>query len=526
MAVSRSEVYQEFTPEFAENWFDLKQKKYLFNYDNLYYSVFLDEDIHSDVVSIGIGSLLLDLKKLKEHFSSKLDPPQYGIYDYYPFGYKFYNNTLSYNEEFDILLTNNIPNRSTPRIVVQIRSRCIWQRGYVGAFEYSLKHLLELLKEFEIDVFKIGVNRIDYAFHTNCIQNMEKLFDRPHLVKHCVTNTRIYNAVGDPQNEWSIDYFSVGSRKSNSVFFRSYNKTREVVEQAYKSFFIDKWHKEGLISAYDKWCLEQAYQKASYDVGILIARIDWYLQFGKDEDLKNTILKLKTKYYAKNSNSTQIKKKIDPAWIEDDNKVINRVLPPVTMIVNFEFETHRTFYDSFANSMDNAVVTTEYDCLRTYILKVYECRKSFIRYLTSKGGTIAFVADKSIKPKDFTEEHYMDFWQRLRRVDVGTDFEPELSREYVRNIDVEKLLRRIVSGISSLSAISKPANSDDLDIDFSDLVSYLNDNHKQKGSFVPVDVDTGLMAKIKYGDYSTIKDRKNRQYRTLVPSSPQNDEQK
>ena len=57
------------------------------------------------------------------------------------------------------------------------------------------------------------------------------------------------------QGEITNEYLALGNRKSNNIFFRSYNKTREVCEMKYKDFFFDIWKENGLISEYDYYCL-------------------------------------------------------------------------------------------------------------------------------------------------------------------------------------------------------------------------------------------------------------------------------
>lgn len=568
--VTRASVYSEFPIEKQQEFFDLKQKKVISDYDNFYYTVFLSGDDGSEKLEVyqkhveamqkkntldyvngrlkgnefvedkvnGISGLIGDLNKRRAAFDFKSQDviDFYGL-DYYPFGLKFYNNKLSLSECFDILICDTLPNPKTPRIMVQLRARYLWLFGFEKCFRESLEYLQRILMDFDIDILRVQENRIDYAFHTNCIQNFEKFFDRRMLVNSCRTNSRIYNHVGDPQHDWSIDYLSIGSRSAKSVFFRAYNKTREVVEKAYKTFFLELWFKHGLISAYDKYCLEIAFQRKSYDVGLLIGRICWYLEFGSDEFLKQDLEDLVKKCYADNCNSSEIRKQI------------SGVLPEVTVICNLEFETHTDFYRSFDKSLLD--IPCHHDFIYSRVRKIYECRKAFVDYLTSYDGSLAFVDNLDLmqeeikrgrnkftktvnKVRIFDEEgfykwrekyidsHYSHFWKRLRSCKLNTEYNPDLYRTYERKIDVERVKRKVVTDIATLSIHRNGINDCfDLNADISDFYSLLNDNDMH---FIGAVSDSGELAEIKYGDYYTVKQRKNRQYRSVVSSPDQVDD--
>lgn len=503
--VSRSKIFDEFSFEKQKEFFDLKQKKVIADYDNFYYSMFLDEDKSCK----GIEKLLRELEICRDAFDfKKADGVDFCGFDYFPFGLKFYNNRLSIPECYDVLICNSLPNEKTPRIVVQLRARYLWLYGFKKCFNDSLKDVQKLLKSFDIVAVRVKENRLDYAFHTNCIQSFDKFFDRERLIKTCKTKSRIYCHVGDPQHDWSIDYFSVGSRSSKSVFFRAYNKTREVVEKAYKAFFIEKWHDNGLISNYDKYCLEQAYLLKSYDVGLLVGRIKWYKEFGTDIELKKRLDKLLKMCYANNDNSTKIRKEIAG------------VLPEVTVICNMEFETHTDFYRSFEKSFPMFPTKIKPDDLRYRCMVIYECRKSFVDYLTST--TLCFVRDKNIKRKDFKESDYLHFWRRVRSTKLGTRYKPDVSRSYERNLDVDRAKRKLVSDAAVLSLYKNGINEYDLTEDISDMLSLLNDN--DMCNYRIIDVSTGEYGEVSYGDHYTVKKRKGRQYRSFLPSADQSEE--
>ena len=329
---SRAQIYDEFSSEEQVDFFGIKEKKFIADIDNFYFSVFLDEK--NDVFKI--ETLVSDLNDLRECFSFKDDNKlDFMGLDYYPFGLKFYNNRLRLEECFDILVCSSLPNDKTPRILVQLRARYLWMEGTKKCIKNAYRYVEKILKRYDIKVLKVKENRVDYAFHNNAVQAPEKFFDRNKLQKHCKTNFKIYNHVGNPQQDWSIDYFSIGSRKGNKVFFRFYNKSREVVEQNYKSFFIELWFNNKMISKYDKFCLEKAFELKSYDVGLLVGRIKWYLEYGKNVELKDKLSELLKVCYADNDNTTKIRNEL------------KGVLPDVTVITNIEYETHTDFYQNY-----------------------------------------------------------------------------------------------------------------------------------------------------------------------------------
>lgn len=526
--VSRAEIFDEFSPDEQKEHFNLTRDKFLAAIDNFYYVVFLDEKEGKQC----IDDFIYDLEKMKEAFDFKSgDKIDYYGFDFYPFGMKGYNYRLSLPECFDILVRSSLPNDKTPRIWVQIRARYLWLDNPRKCFKRSFDDLKRILGDYGIKVLSVQENRVDYCHHNNAIQNPEKFFDRPKLQKHCKTTARIYNLVGNPQNNWSLDYCSIGSRKSKSLFFRIYNKTREVVELNYKSFFIQIWYENGLISSYDKFCLEYAFNLKSYDVGLLCGQLMWYIHYGKNESLKDKFRDLYKKYFADNSNSKKIRNGINKTLVQqisyDDifyvRKIISNVLPPVTVITNIEFETHRDFYKSF----DESLLKVKNKALKrgkmlARINAIYGYRKSFVDYLTSYGNFVAFVKDNSVELKDFENDMYLKFWKRMRQAKWNTKYNPDLYRIYERNIDIERMKRKIVSDAAVLSIYKNGENMQDLTEDFYDVLGTLNDNDMHGVTFY--DPVTGECPDIRYGDHYTVKMRKNRQYRTVVSSPGQVDD--
>ena len=284
--LKRSRLYNEFTLEEQKDWFYLKEKKYLSHIDSLYYSVFLKNDFKGNVdkniiefVEV-LKEMRIHLEKEQEEFylldkmnKSKEDYKGiiFGFDEYETLVYsckrnKLYDHCITMNGMFDIFIASNLPNDVTPRIHVQLRSYALWCWGDKNSINESFNALMLILKDFDIEVDRVQENRLDYCYHTNYLQSTDEVFSDEFLKKYLNTNLRIYNKVGRfASGELTTEYFSLGNRKSNNIFFRSYNKTREVVEMGYKSFFLDIWLENNLISKYDYYIYSDCFVRQRYD---------------------------------------------------------------------------------------------------------------------------------------------------------------------------------------------------------------------------------------------------------------------
>lgn|GEM_PF-6974625 len=78
------------------------------------------------------------------------------------------------------------------------------------------------------------------------------------------------------------DYVCFGRKQSNNVRARIYDKVKEVIELGYKDFFFKIWHDNGLISYFDRWCMEYAFPYKNMDY-LAKARIAFfYVEHGAD----------------------------------------------------------------------------------------------------------------------------------------------------------------------------------------------------------------------------------------------------
>ena len=245
--VSKSQIFDEFTSEEQKKHFGITERKVLHNIDNLYYTVYLNEENQSK----SIQTLIDELEILKGLSLTSGVTEVYKGLQVMPFGIKMYGIRLSLENMYDIYFMKSLINSKTPRVQVQIRSIALWNSSEEEILDETLIKLKEILNG--ISIVDVVENRIDYAYHTNAIQNTTHYFSDKNLLKYCKTSFGIGSKVFRFGNQITVEYLSLGSRKSNNLFFRAYNKTREVIEENYKGFFIELWHKNGLISAYDKY---------------------------------------------------------------------------------------------------------------------------------------------------------------------------------------------------------------------------------------------------------------------------------
>lgn len=485
--IKRCSVFNEFSSAEQKQYFGITRDKVIFNIDTLYYTCCLYEDREEDVTQ-----LLRQFKIWKEEYSKDKKDILFFDMHYRPLHFSIYEHCMSIENMFDIFFSSYLPNKDTPRIVVQLRSVGLWQKGIEEMIKYSLDHLNEFLKPFNLDITTINVNRIDYAYHSNLIQNTSKFLNDRALLNNLKSKLRIYQKVGNISDTVEVDYLALGNRKSNNIFFRTYNKTREVVEQNYKGFFIEVWHKNGLISEYDKYCLEAAYKQGSYAY-LNIARIDWYVEHGSNEVLKTELLKIRNKYFVTNDNYTYIR------------KALRNVLPEVTTIMNVEYQTKTKFFHSIEGMLkwipDDSVLDVPKELQK--LTKIIRNSRIITDYLTSE--TVAFF--------NFKSNEYLAWWKRIRECKVDTMFKGALMRHYGRNIDLNRLKQKMLISIASISSYKTKQNTTDLTDDISSVLCVLNDNDMHK---IILNADTGEQVDFVNGMYRDIKKRKYRQLKPLL----------
>ena len=513
--IRASPVFGEFTPEEQDRYFSLSKEKVTAHVDTLYYTVSIFNDCNECPPGVeALLNQLSGLKHLKATFPDKtvdylglnLETTRFVHYEY----------CLRLEEKFDIFISSILPNPFTPRIVVQLRSRFLVQQGAAQAICRSFHYVEEILQMFGLDVDEVKENRIDYAYHTNLVQNPYKFFNDKLLVKKLKSKLRTYHKVGEIGKKIDIDYISFGHRNSNDIFVRIYNKSREVVEKNYKAFFIDKWYKDKLINAYDHYVFTRAYEMKSYVTGLLVARIEWYLECGHDDTIKAELSKVKESCYINADNVDQLRKKVD------------QYLPPVTLIMNIEYQTKRKFYAS----LDHWIEMFQHACFENGQFKgFYRCgdlplfrlfsilslRGEICNYLTT--DSLSFVDNKGTK-----QEKLSYWWQRINQcyIDDYNKRIVDLWREHEHHADVEKTKRRLCGSVASMSILKNNGFKNGTFMeDVSDVLCTLNDNDFY--GFAP-DPSTGEVPRIEPRFYQELKVRKERQYRSIIKEIKKNKE--
>lgn len=495
-------VWSEFSKEERKYFFDRRQKGVLPHIDTLYYTVSISGDSNEND-SQGLKELISELSRLKKQ--KMTNPAENVVFcdlEVMPTGFSIYEFQLRLNETFDIFIGRYLPNPSTPRVVVQLRSRSLVLDGVSGAILRSYAAVRVIFDTFGLTVGEVRENRIDYAYHTNLIQNPYRFFADDRLLRHLRTNFGIGQKVFRFGKDIRLDYFALGQKKSNAIFFRCYNKSQEVVEKNYKPFFIERWLENGLISQYDAYVYRCAYELHSYRTGLLVGRMRWYIEHGKDGELRE-----------------RFQQDLDTGYVNSDNnefleKELSSVLPPVTLIMNVEFQTKRRFYASVGEQfLRGMVYRYDGDSALEKLMKLVSLSPEFLEYLTRE--TICFVADRNDEDKKGKDRVMCDWWRRIHscRIPFTDKVTLDLWREYDRKTDIVRSRSLLQSAIARYSIISRQSlDSRSFAEDVSDVLCGLNDNDFYGFA---TDKDGTPVRLVSHG-YDTIQRRKARQYRGVI----------
>jgi hypothetical protein len=336
ISTKRSKFYNELSHELQKKYFNLTRDKIIPTIDNLYYSVFIRGD-GNDLISVeNIQPLIDGLDEAKAAANS--------IHEAINFShglmltlksYKFYAYCLTQTDLYDIFLCYTLPNVDTPRIVVQLRALGLWTRGVDNILLESFLKVEELLAAYNLKIDKCRENRIDYCYHINGITNPNKVFKENARGEIKYLHTNLDDTLIHAKNEHLAhgtklhkDYIGLGSKASKNVYARVYDKVKEVIEMGYKAFFFEIWHEKGLISYYDKWCMEYAFLHKNVDY-LAKARLAFYVEHGTDENRRTDYEK------ALNNHNKSL---------ADYKRIADAFMPKTTPVLNIEYETKRKFY--------------------------------------------------------------------------------------------------------------------------------------------------------------------------------------
>lgn len=496
--VKRTKIYSEFSLDKQKEFFAINEKKYLPHVDTFYYSVFLKGD-SKDSPSLEIRNFVSILNEFKKQMQEEQEDFWYD-YDnsllYRRKTHAIYNHCIGLDNYFDIYVCGSLPNDYTPRISIQLRSIGLWSLGERESINHSFRFLNKILSDYNLEVDRTQENRIDYCYHTNCLQNPSKYFSDDIIANNIKSTFRIGSKSFTKFNrKFSVEYLSLGNRQSNNLFFRSYNKTREVVEKGYKGVFLDIWKSFGLISQYDYDVYSYAYQKQNYDA-IPYGQIEFYLNYGNDPIIKKKFMDIKND---KNINVDTVK------------KYVKGILPEPTLIMNIEYQTMRKFYYNGSDLINSLPILENCDPCLLRLFQILDNRKIFLDYLTSKSVSFWNIYIDSDIKKLTEKQIYMDWWYRLRNTKLDKTVQLDYKRNYNNNNSIEMLIKRLKGNLASLS-LYKGNYDTDINEDFSNLLNVFNDN-----DYV-LNTNNGQVI-IKDNEYNRIKEKKKKALKSIIDNS-------
>jgi hypothetical protein len=493
--IKRTDFYNELTTEKQREYFGAVNCKYLPQVDNIYYTVSIKDDVNQNEKLEPLFERLNELKRevKKSHESQAYNGELYVDYT----SFNIYKYCLSCHDLYDVFIVDYLPNAETPRIVVQIRSYGLWVDGWEEMLARSFEQVEWLLLEYGCFINQVRENRIDYCFHTNAIKTPEKIFTDRNVnstMKTALTRHHATGRVTTGKKKLIKDYFALGVRKSNYVFVRFYNKALEVVEKGYKGYFIDIWRKAGVISFYDKYCLEHAYKEKNYDQ-IHRARLLFYMDYGEDPNVRR-------EFELTLADTRQT--------VSGLKAVADAYMPEVTTVFNIEFETKRKFYYLSDGVIDQLGVMprpgVHKGLMRMY--KVLDNRGLFLDYLTD--NTVKFIK---------RDGSCCDWWERLRRVKLdGLKTDRELLRDYANELDHDLMRRRFVNTVAG-NAVYMGKQKTGFIEDLTDVLANINDNDKYNVYISYFDADgelKGDMESEMMRGYQTKKDTREKRIRNRL----------
>jgi hypothetical protein len=488
---TRTALFAELEKEKREEFFSRKDKKFLHNIDSFYYVIKVKNDWNYDR---NCRLFVSFLEQYRQETKKTYEPIVIFQNDdrFKNLSTKFIMNGISFAkyeydfgipDKFHCLVLNQQLNPDTSEIWVQLRSQYLWLYGEYKAIEESIKEIKAVLDIFEIEIESIQENRIDYAYHTNIIQDPTNFFQPKNFNRMQKSRFSRWSLEGSFRNQFDtdVDYFTLGRKKSNNLFFRVYDKTKEVIEQQYKQFFIKLWYLEQMISYFDYYCIEKAFLHVSNNnyKYLDIARLEFYLEHGLDQLEKENIKELieaKSKDY------------------EAIEKLADKLVPRVTKILNVELETKRKFYATMDKSVEN-LLSIQSENVPHYARKLYRIldnKQVFHNHIVCKNddsGVIRFLDYKAKNKfgKPWTDKGKFptaDWWIRLQNVKVNRRFQVEdvkLMREYQTNLSIEILKKRTTNSIATLSLyIHGMDTKKDVYSDTLDYMAILNETDIEK----------------------------------------------
>jgi hypothetical protein len=445
--IKNTQICKEHNEEFFSKWFfNKKERKFISHVDTFDYTVTIELDEYTILKEYEPWQNFVNTLRNSKEIAEEINEPVKIFEDIadglavVPYATsQMYTLHFGLNNNFDIFVCASPPNAKTPQIKVNIRSASLWINGIKNTFDNSYECLEKVLAYFGLKMQKTQENRIDYTFHSNYFHKLLNAFPECDYGKMFVGNFERFERQGTfhthDDNEYDdmdieIDYLTFGRRKSNNIFFRIYDKTKEVVQKGQKQFFIELWYKYNLINDFDRWVLERAFLANSWE-SVDRFRCEFYMIHGEDRAVRYEIM-------------NKIEEKAPAAWF---TKRAKGLVPEITSVMNIEIETKRKFYERKKLDM----LTSEESPKRN-VYNIFEQMSNLIDFITDK--TIRFVnykGDYANVPR--LERPMADWWQRLRnaeRLEIKEEWEVTYLHFYQHGLDKAHLHRAAVKKIAKL----------------------------------------------------------------------------
>lgn len=469
-SLAGTKIFSEMSPEDIKNWFDFKQKKFLHNIDTLYYSVFLDGDFTKETDD----KRVLDLRKFIQTEFDKIDAyedvvfkPSFLAHEFLEYHTNFagtYNWMLHLPDQYDIFIASKTANEKTAQMLVQIRSETLWIDGVNAAVEATLFDVKSIAAMFGFEIVSVQENRVDYAWHTNYFKDPASFLrlDKIAAMRVGTLNEGFQHYKFHGDNDYEIDYFTLGKKQSNNIFFRIYLKSKEIIQaSSHKYWFYKLWFLHGLINRYDLYVYEQMALAGSWSY-MHKARLLWYIEYGADESIKKL---LKNVVYDRPSRRAY-------DYIKD---LADSLTPPVNLVVNVEYETKRKFYASCVLPNDKEL--SEKRGVYQRLFAVIKYRRFITNYLTE--SVVRFV-EPDDEDSNKARRPIIPFWKALTGCKIVDDKygkrKGKIIRRYHHELSSECVKRRAINAMVTHNLYKKGKHEDRPSDEVIDFMNCLNDN--------------------------------------------------
>lgn len=495
-------IEKEFKDGDNKFWFYRKQQKNLHNIDSFYYTVMLhndffessDENVRFFIEQLNaFKNRCLESNQVYGDIYTTFDPLDFRCSDnlVYSIGIgkyaHIYNHVISCPDCYDILIASHVPNADTPPIIVQIRSKELWLQGVNSIYKRSFEAVTRICNLYHLNIKEVSENRCDFCWHTNYLSNPEKYLNIDNFSKMQVSHFKRvqYGYAFGSNDTYENDYIALGKR-GDKVFIRMYLKTKEVVEMAYKPWFINVWFYNQLISRYDKYVLENCFDLRSWKM-VDIIRLQFYYDYGQNEQYKEMCYAAMESYFRKGSCN----------W-DYIGKLADKLTPKITTIMNIEFQVMRKMSKSFC--LIDLHPSHKVDHRINMFLENHELITDYL--LTS----VLRLVDRStaLKKSECTDT---PFWQSIKRtkmIDVrkkNKNISP-LHRDYSREHSIELVKNSFINKAVTLGLYTRGVDyKEDIQTTIADNMCLLNDNDVKRAERYRSKVSLRLNKKDWLGDF-------------------------